>query len=586
MRAVAVSGIVAGSDTRRYGRCVDVWIVAAAVRQVVRWILNLLRRGRRAPDYVLFTLEGPYPETVPPRGGFLRRRLTKRRPMLTDLCEQLKRVAADGRVSGVVLRLCALKMSFAELQSLRDLIAELREDGLRVIAWAHGYDTGRYYVACACDEVLLQHTGSVGPLGESRRYLFLADALEKVGLKGDFVQISPYKTAPDMLMRREMSDEAREMANWLADDLHAQVLDGIASGRGIGADAAAVLVDGSPYPADAAVEIGAIDAVVGEEGLPDRLSSGSKPAVILPFQAARRRLRLPPLRRSGKYVAVLRIAGDIIDGRSGQPPMRPPFRIPLLFSERAGDLTVIQQARMLAKNKRAAAIVVHVDSGGGSATSSEAMAAALRRVGAAKPVVVSMSSVAASGGYYVATPGQRILAQPGTLTGSIGVLSGKLVSEGMLEKLLIRSEAIGRGEHADFYSAARPFTDDERQRVWEMIHETYEVFLGRVATSRGLSVEAVDAIGGGRVWTGRQALEHGLVDELGGLARAIDVARELAGLSRRSRVRLIEPSKRDLAPTGASPSDAIRYVWDGVAGFNGPAALLLSPLVSWPNELG
>ena len=414
-------------------------IVATALVQIVRWGVNLLRRGRRAPDYVLLAIEGPYSETAPPRGGFIKRRLTKRRPTLADLREQLRRVAGDGRVSGVVLRLCALKMSFAELQSLRDVIAEMREGGLRIIAWSHGYDTGRYYVACACDEILLQHTGSVGPLGEARRYLFLADALEKVGLKGDFVQISPYKTAPDMLMRREMSDEAREMANWLADDLHAQVLDGIAAGRGIGVDEATALVDGSPYPANAAAEIGAIDAVVGEEDLADRLSSGAKPAEILPFEAAKRRLRLPPMRHPGKYVAVLRIAGDIIDGRSGQPPMRPPFRIPLLLSERAGDLTVLQQARALAKSKRAAAVVVHVDSGGGSATSSEAMAAALRRVAEAKPVVVSMSSVAASGGYYVSTPGQRILAQPGTLTGSIGVLSGKLVSEGMLEKLFIRS---------------------------------------------------------------------------------------------------------------------------------------------------
>lgn len=555
------------------------WRVAFAVRQGLRWIGNGLRRVGNAPDFVLFTLEGAYPEMASPRGGFLRRRLTKRQPTLGELREQLERVAGDRRVSGVVLRLCALKMSLSELQGLRQLIADVRGRGLRVIAWSHGYDTGRYYVACACDEILLQHTGSVGPLGGARRYLFLADALEKIGLKGDFVQISPYKTAPDVLTRTEMSTEAREMANWLADDVHDQLLDAIAIGRGLEAGDATALVDDGPYPAKAAAEAGIVDGVVGEEELPARLSASAKPATIVPYASAKRRLVCPPLRRSGRYVALLRIAGDIIDGHSAQPPIRPPFRIPLLFTERVGDLTVIHQARRLAKAKRAAAVVVYVDSGGGSATASEAMASALREVAAAKPVVISMGSVAASGGYYVSTPGRRILAQPGTVTGSIGVLSGKLVNERMLEKLLVGSETIARGRHADVYSAARPFDDDERQRVWEMIRETYDVFLDRVATSRGLSVEAVDAIGGGRVWTGRQALERGLVDELGGLNRAIDVARELGGLGRRAPVRIIEPPKRDLGPTAASPADLLRYGFDGIAGLDGPAALFLMPIM-------
>jgi len=534
----------------------------------------------------LLTLEGPYLETAPPRGGFLKRRLTKPRPTLDDLGAQLRRVADDGRVSGVILRLSSLKMSFAQLQSLRDLIADVREAGMRVTAWSHRYDIGRYYVACACDEILLQHTGSVAALGHAQRYLFLADALERVGLKGDFVQISPYKTGLDMLTRREMSDEAREMANWLFDDIYDQILEGIAAGRRITKEDASELVDGGPYPAPAAVEAGAVDRVFGEEDLPSALSASAKPVRIVPFETARRRLLIPRVRRPGKYVAVLRIAGDIIDGRSGQPPIRPPFRIPLLLSERAGDLTVIQQARALARNKRAAAVVVHVDSGGGSATSSEAMAAALRKLAEKKPLVVSMGSVAASGGYYVSTPGRWILAQPATVTGSIGVLSGKIVSEGLFEKLLFHSETISRGEHALFYAASRHFTDDERRRVWEMINETYSVFLDRVTASRDLSREDVDAVGGGRVWSGRQALEHGLIDELGGLARAVDKAREFAGLNCRSRVRVIETPKRDLAPLAGKAADAIGYALDGLGPLRGATALFLLPIVAWPEDLG
>jgi len=559
--------------------------LAYPLRGMWRLLSNLLRRLAKAPDYVSFTLEGPYAEMAPPRGGFLKRRLTKRRPALRDLRAQLMRVVGDGRVTGVVLRLCPLKMSFAQLQSLRDLILEVRRAGLRVIAWSHGYDTGRYYVACACDEILLQRTGSVAALGHGQRYLFLADALERVGLKGDFVQISPYKTAPDMLVRSEMSDQAREMANWLSDDIYGQLLEGIAEGRGIRRNAAEALVDRGPYPATAAAEAGAIDGVVGEEEIPAYLARGAKPARIVPYASAKRRISIPPLRRPGRYVAILRIAGDIVDGRSAQPPIRPPFRVPFLLSDRAGDLTVVGQARALARSRSAAAVVVYVDSGGGSATSSEAMAAALREVAQSKPLVVSMGSVAASGGYYVATPGRWIVAQQATITGSIGVLSGKIVTAGLLDKLLFRSEMISRGEHALFYSAARPFTDVERRRVWEMIRETYSVFLDRVSSSRTLDREDVDAIGGGRVWTGRQALAHGLVDELGGLERAIEKARELAHLSDRSRVRVVEASKRDLAPVGRTPSDAFDYIMNGIGCLSGLSPLYLSTIVLGSDDL-
>jgi protease-4 len=569
----------------RCGRCIGVTLLTYSVRLILRQLGNLLRRLRRAPDYVLFTLEGPYPEMAPPRGGFLKRRLTPRRPTLHDLRKQFMHVARDGRVIGIVLRLCSLKMSYAQLQSLRDLIAQVRAAGKRVIAWSHSYEFGRYYVACACDEILLQQTGSVTALGHGQRYVFLADALEKVGLKGDFIQISPYKTAPDMLTRREMSDEAREMADWLSDDIYGQVLEGIAAGRGIGKDAAAALVDGSPYHAPAAVEAGAVEAIVGEEELPVCLAKGAKPIRIAPYEKAKRRLLAPALRRPGKHIALLRIAGDIVDGRSAQPPVKPPFRIPLLFSERAGDLTVVRQARLLARDRKAAAVVVHVDSGGGSATSSEAMAAALRKVAEKKPVVVSMGSVAASGGYYVATPGQWIVAQPATITGSIGVLSGKIVTSGMLDKLLLHSEMISRGEHALFYSASRPFTEDERRRVWEMINQTYAVFLDRVSSSRDLSPEDVDAVGGGRVWTGRQALEHGLVDELGGLERAIQKACELAGLSSRSRVRVVGIPKRNLAPIAAKAGDAVRYLADGIEFLGCPTSLLVPTILPWPQQL-
>ncbi len=549
-------------------------------RVVHRWLRNARRLLGRAPDYVTFTLEGPYPEMAPPRPPFPKRLLSQKKPSLRVLGRQIRHVAGDRRVKGVVLRLCAVGSAPATLQSLRGLIAELRAAGKRVVVWANQYDMARYYVACAADEILVQHAGSLTAVGVGRGYVFLADALEKVGLEADIVQISPYKTAGDMFSRNRMSDENRAMAEWLIDDVYEQYIEGIAAGRGISADEAKSLIDNGPYPGEAAIEAGLVDGVVGEEELPKRLGAENKPARLADYGTAKKRLLLSPLRLPGKHIALLRIAGDIIDGRSSTPPVKPPFRLPLLFSERVGDLTVVQQARALARSKRAAAVVVHVDSGGGSATSSEAMAAALREVSKVKPVIVSMGDVAASGGYYVATPGARILAQPGTLTGSIGVLTGKFVNAGLYEKLLWHREIVSRGEHAELMSGSRPFTEDERRSMWEQINRIYDVFLDRVMASRGMSREAVDAVGGGRVWTGRQALEHGLVDELGGLDVAIERAREKAGLGRRARVREVKDGKKLLAPVGTGPSAWFAYALGGLRLLRSGNALAVCPIVS------
>jgi protease-4 len=472
----------------------------------------------------------------------------------------------------------------AQLQSLRDLIGKLRAAGKRVVVWSHNYDMANYYVANAADEILLQHGGSVAAFGHESRYYFLADALERVGIKGDFVQITPYKTAPDMLMRTSMSEQAREMAIWLLDDLYRQTLEGVANGRSISVDEAKVLIDGCPYSSEKAHEMSAVDEVLGEEALPAYLGTQSKPARLAPYKSAKTRLLLTPLARPGKCVAVLRIAGDIIDGRSSTPPFKAPFRVPLLFSEKAGDLTVVHQARGLARNKRVSAVVVHVDSGGGSATSSEAMAAALKTIAEKKPLIISMGTMAASGGYYVATPGAKIIAQPGTVTGSIGVLSGKLVTAGLFEKILFHREIVSCGKHAGYYSGAQSFTEDERQSLWDSISQIYEQFLNRVSDSRDMTRDEVDAVAGGRVWTGSQAKERGLVDELGGLDLAIQRAREAAGLNRHCRILQVKPSKKLLAPSTPTTAGIFEYAMQSIRMFSPGRALFLTTLMPWEGE--
>jgi protease-4 len=236
---------------------------------------------------------------------------------------------------------------------------------------------------------------------------------------------------------------------------------------------------------------------------------------------------------------LLRIEGMIVDGKSEQPPMGQPLPIPMASEPRAGDLTVVAEARAALEDDRVAAVVVYVDSPGGSATASEAMAAEIGRLAAKKPVVVSMGRVAASGGYYVATPAHWVMAQSSTITGSIGVISGKLVSAGLMDKLSLGRETLTRGEGADFATEEQPYTPDERRQLWTMIQRTYDVFKERVTEGRGVPAAKLESLAGGRVWTGAQAFEHGLIDEMGDLDAACEKARALAGLHHRAPLRAI-----------------------------------------------
>ncbi|UCF10382.1 MAG: S49 family peptidase, partial [Candidatus Bipolaricaulota bacterium] len=246
-------------------------MVVRLVGLILRVLGNLVLRTLPAPHYVQFILAGEMPALPPARRGLLRRFLPKPLSLL-ELDQQLERVAGDGRIKGVVLHLHPLRLSWAAQQTVRDGIQRLQRSGKRVVAWGTAYDTPRYYIASACDTVLLQPGGRIEPLGLAQRYLFLADALKRAGLEADFVQISPYKTASDMLTRTEMSEQAREMANWLADDLFSQLVEAIASGRGLTREDVLGAIDETPVIDRDAQEARLVDDLVCEKDLPQRLS--------------------------------------------------------------------------------------------------------------------------------------------------------------------------------------------------------------------------------------------------------------------------------------------------------------------------
>lgn len=541
------------------------------------WLLGRVRRVRgKPPDFVMFVLEDDLPVLPDPPRPWWQRFTSRQRLSVRELGERFDTIGHDPRIKGVVLHLRGVGMPMSTLQDLRELVGRLRKAGKRVVAWAPFYTTGTYYLACACDEILLMPTGMVQAMGFATTGMFLKDGLARFGIEADFVQISPYKSAADIATKSKMSPELREQLTWLLESQHGELVSAIADSRFIDENGARELINSSPYGDDVAVEKRVVDAVLSEEKLADHLGVGAGSKLTIgTWERARAKLPTPaPVARLGKYVAILRVEGMIVDGRSGGLPVKPPFEIPLVGDDRAGDLTVVQAARQVAADKRAVAVVLFVNSRGGSSTASEAMRLAIDAVAARKPLVVAMGAVAGSGGYWVSMPGRWIVARPGTLTGSIGVLSGKVVTGGLFSKLMFNREAIAFGDRATMEGDQRPYSDEERRLVTVEIDRIYRQFLEIVGRSRKLDVEDVHPIAAGRVWTGRQALERKLVDELGGLDAAIAKARVLAGLGDKALVREVRAPKHMIPPSvAADASGFLGYLLDGLSLLNRAPAL-------------
>ncbi len=538
---------------------------------------NLLKKGLRPPDYVIFTLHGSYPDLREPPVGFIQQIMKARLKSLQELEKEFRLVAKNPRVKGIILHLGAVNLTFSQVQSLAGMLRLLRNSGKTVITWATNYDTLSYALAASGDRVLLQEGGAIHTLGFSSRQLYMKNALEWLGVEMDVVQVSPYKSSLERFVRSNMSEEVKEMTAWLLDSYYGQYVSAVASGRGLTEQEVHSLIGQTPLYGDKAKTAGAIDGVVNAEDLPAFLGSSDKPARLAAWDECKKCFPRPLPPQPGKYIALLRVQGNIIDGESRRPPGRPPLPLPFIFAEQTGDLTFVQQARRVLRDKRARAVLLYIESGGGSAAASEAMTAALKKIAGRKPLVALMGSTAASGGYYVATAASHVVAQPAAITGSIGVIAAKIVNSRLLERLLLNRETLYRGQKELFASPEEPFTDEERNNAMDFLNYIYELFITRVAESRSKSPEAVAEIGGGKVWTGEQALEHGLIDELGGLETALARLCEMAKLP--PETPLVETlfPRRKTAPLPAAGS-WIDYTLESMARVRKQQALLAGPL--------
>lgn len=516
-------------------------------------LLRLLRNAtarllRSAPDYVVLEATGALPE-FETQVGFLRRRVLPipAGPSLEGLRERLGRISADGRPSGVVIRIGNLDAGWAALEELRRELSAFRRRGGRVVAYlADSVDSRSYYLACAADDVYAAPLATLNVTGVRTRVDFLREALARVGLEAEVVAVSPYKSAGDPFVRDDFSKEAREQAERLLDRRYEELLAAISEGRDLDAPAAGKRVDHAPYDPRAALAEGVIDGVCYEDELSERLGTEGGRARVEEWGTARRSLRIPYRRSSRRRVGVVSLSGTIVRGRS----RRLPVPLPFFGREQAGSESVIAVLRSAEKNRRVSAVLFHVDSRGGDALASDLIWREVERIRARKPVVVLMGEAAASGGYYVSAAATHVVARRNTITGSIGVVLIRPVASDLYRRLGVNPAALERGARAGLLDASRNPDPDEMNVLERQLGYTYEEFKDRVSRGRGISAPDLEGIAGGRVWTGAEARRLDLIDELGGFREALGRARELGGIPEEASEVLLKVS----APRGARPS--------------------------------
>lgn len=512
--------------------------VVLALAVLVVWFLIPPSGPSVLPGTVLvFDIGGRYVEAVEP--SLLSRLLGDSRRPFVGLLSELRKAERDDRLAGVVLRIRQLDVGWGKAQEIRSAIQDLRAAGRRTLAYleVEGLEANiEYYVATSAEVVHWAPASRAALAGLSAEYLFLGGLFEKLGVELEVERIGRYKTAADMFSGREMSPAHREMANSLLDSINRQFVDGIAGSRRLSPDFVRRAIDRAPATPEEMLSLGLIDGISHYDEVIEELGGG--PVVFGDEYADVDPASLgfdPVAQFALVYGTGMVLTGKGSTTRSGQPVL-------------ASD-TVSQALKDAAQDDRVSAIIFRIDSPGGSPLASDIVwrATQLARE-SRKPLIASVSDVAASGGYYVMAGADAIVAPAGSFTGSIGVFALRPAVGGLLEKLGIGTASLTRGAHADLMIISEPLSPGTRARLRAEIESVYELFLQRVAAGRKLEPSRVDQLGQGRVWTGEQALESGLIDEIGGLRTAVLRAKVALNLPADSDVSLIPyPKARSLA---------------------------------------
>ncbi|GAA1833817.1 signal peptide peptidase SppA [Microlunatus capsulatus] len=480
--------------------------------------------GNRTP--LLLELDLTDLPVDPDPGDPVARLRNRGRRLLRPTLRALHEAADDPRVVGLVARVGG-PLPWAAMQELRLGVQAFAASGKPTVAWAESFgevaDTASYVLATAFGRIWLQPGGGVGLLGVAAETTFLGGALAKLGVQPEFEQRHEFKNAVDTFTRTGFTEAHRASLEQLTRSLLDEAVERVTETRGTTPEQVRALVDSGPRTAREALEVGLVDRLGYRDEVHAALRAEVGEDAELLFAdrwSPRRSLPAAPWSKPGR-VAVVRAHGGIGSGRSRRGPT----------GRQLGSDTVAAELRATLEDDQVKAVVLHVDSPGGSAVASEVIWREVCRVrDSGRPVVVSMGALAASGGYYIAAPADVVVALPGTLTGSIGVFGGKFVVTDLLDRAGLTTGAVQQGEHARMYSSRKPFGEQERERLAATVDAIYDDFVGKVAAGRGRPVAEIEPLARGRVWTGRDALEHGLVDELGGLRDAVRIARQRAGL--------------------------------------------------------
>lgn len=543
LAAVAIAWLARGGQTRAQTAVAEPAASPAGERPAKRKSTATIAQVR---------LTGGLPDGVG-QGGLL----SDVAPHLHRIVERIDKAAQDARVKGLVLAIESPDLGRARADEIRAAIGRVRAAGKPVAAHLVGGGPVPYMIALACDTIAMPPAAPLEITGVRTEMTFFKSMLDRLGVKAEILQVGEFKGAGEPLTRDSMSPQLRRQYEAFVGDLFEQLVERVAEGRKLPGERARELIDTGVFTPAAARAAGLIDAVAYEDEVIDGLAKRlrlEEPKVVRDY--AERKIdddfsglgglvklmemlsgqkQATPAGK-GKRIAIVHVIGEIRDGKG---------RDDLLGGAAAGSETVIKAVREAARDEAVAAIVLRIDSPGGSALASDLIWREVKQAG--KPVVASLSDIAASGGYYVAVAAERIVAAPGTLTGSIGVVGGKVAIGGGLEKLGIHTDVVSKGRNAGWLSLTEPFTDAGRAAFMGTMQDVYRLFTTKVAAGRKLDLEQVQALAEGRVFTGRMAKEAGLVDRLGTLDDAVAEAKQLAGLPADEAVeRLLLPEPRGL----------------------------------------
>ena len=527
---------------KRLGKTILVVVVIVVTLSVFA-ILGTMYARRIKPNTLLTVrIEDEIPERAPENS--LQDMLTGPSTTVTDITEGIGRARTDPHITGLEVQVSETSMGMGQIQEIRDSIEAFNRARKLSVAYLEFATNRSYYLASACETVIMLPKSEFHLHGMMASTTFMRGTFDKLGIYPDFLHIGDYKNATNVYTEKKFTAAHREATKGLVDDWYRQFVQDVAVSRNMKPEEVEKMIAGGPYNSDAAPATGLVDRIgYGDEAqhFVEQKNHGYDRRIGLHRYLDRTE------KITANRIAVIYAVGEIVPGHSSGSP---------LGNEMMGSDTIAEQFRRARADDFVKAVVVRVDSPGGVAFSSEVMRHELELTKAVKPVVVSMSDVAASGGYWLAMSANRIIAEPGTITGSIGVLMGKFNIQGLYEKLGLSTDFVATTENSTLEYPFQNFTPPQREVILRNMHETYEDFLMGVAAGRHMKVEDVDKIAQGRVWTGERARKLGLVDELGGLHTAIARARELAKIPADEKVSLLSlPPHRSLLERLLDTSD-------------------------------